>query len=83
MTADIALQTLLMIPVLLFNSWIAIWLYKRNNARRETKFLKRVQVAYPDSKITFQSVETSDAKALEMIQAEFEREQDWPTTMQY
>jgi hypothetical protein len=82
MTADVALQALLMVPVLLFNSWIAVKLYVRNNRRREMKFLKRVQVAYPDSKITFTSVETSDAKALENIQSQFEEEQ-WPTTMKY
>jgi hypothetical protein len=82
MTADVALQALLMIPVLIFNSWIAVKLYKWDLKRRDMKFLKRVQVAYPDSKITFTSVETSDAEALEMIQSQFKEEQ-WPTTMKY
>lgn len=70
--SDLLIQTLLCIPVLIFNGFVAIGLYKRSQIRREVKFLKQVRIKYPNSTITFTSIETSDSEAMERLRKQLE-----------
>jgi len=53
---------------LIVNGWLTIQLYKWNNKRRDTKFLKALHVQHPDWTYTFYSVESSDKDALDKIE---------------
>lgn len=69
---DLLLNTLLSIPVLIFNSYITLKVYHWGNKRREMKFLKHLKILYPDGDILLSTVATSDHKALEMLKAQLD-----------
>lgn len=59
---------LLMIVVFAINDWLIIWNYKRRQTRKYEKFLRAVQVEYPDAKLSFIAVESSDEEAMTMLE---------------
>lgn len=65
---DEIIHALLLVPVWIFNSWCAIWVYKRNQKRKERQFLRRLQIQYPDATIQLIAVESSDKEAMAQIE---------------
>lgn len=69
---DLLLQTLLVMPVLVLNGYLAIRVDHWLNKKREQRFLKHVRIKYPDSTIMFTSIETSDAQAMHRLRDQLE-----------
>lgn len=67
MLRNLLIETLLWVPVLVFNGWVAIKIDHWNQKRREMKFLKYVKIKYPDATIIFSAIATSDNEAMRQI----------------
>lgn len=70
--SDLVVQTLLCIPVLIFNGYLAIRIHDLINRIQEKRFLKYVKIKHPEGDIIFTAVETSDHKALAKIKAQLD-----------
>lgn len=69
---DLLIQTLLCIPVLIFNGYVTLRVYHRLNIRREMRFLKHLKIIYPDAVITFTAIEASDHESLKKLKAQLD-----------
>lgn len=70
--SDLVLQTLLCIPVLMFNGYVTLQVYHQINIRREMRFLKHLKIKHPDAVVIFSAIETSDHEALKKLKAQLD-----------
>lgn len=69
---DLLLRTLLMIPVLILNGYLAIRMHHRLNVAREMRFLKHLKIIHPDSEIIFSSIATNEYEALKKLKTQLD-----------
>lgn len=62
---DLLIGCLIWVPVLLFNGWLSVKLYQRNQTRQNVKFLKELLIKFPDAEVEyFFSIESDSREAL-------------------
>lgn len=64
--------SVLLFVLLIVNGQISIYFYKRRQKRNGLKFIKWVKVQYPESTVTYISVDSSDEGALEKLKKQVE-----------
>lgn len=67
-------HSLVIFVVLFVNGRITIWIYHWNNQRNEKKFIKSVQIKYPNAKVSMTSISGRDDVALRKLKKQLEEQ---------
>jgi hypothetical protein len=70
---EILLHMLIVLPFFIFNGWVTVKIYKRNQRRQDKKFLRYIKIRFPDAtQTTLTSVAASDEEALTRIKEQLD-----------